>query len=76
MPDKLLGERICAYIETKGGATLTFDNIIEFLKSKNASVLQLPERIIFVESMPMTKVGKLDKNALRKDIEKKIKDEA
>ena len=75
MPDELLGERICAYIETEGGADLTFEDIIEFLKSRNASVLQLPERIVFVESMPMTKVGKLDKNALRKDIEKKIKDE-
>ncbi|MFC1838099.1 AMP-binding protein [Thermodesulfobacteriota bacterium] len=76
MPDKLLGERICAYIETEGGAALTFEDIIEFLKSKNASVLQLPERIVFTESMPMTKVGKLDKTALRKDIEKKILDEA
>jgi 2,3-dihydroxybenzoate-AMP ligase/mycobactin salicyl-AMP ligase len=76
MPDKLLGERICAYIETEGDAPLTFEDIIEFLKSKNASVLQLPERIIFVENMPMTKVGKLDKTALRKDIEKKINDEA
>jgi len=76
MPDKLLGERTCAYIEADGGATLTFEDIIEFLKSQNASVLQLPERIVFIESMPMTKVGKLDKTALRKDIEKKIIDEA
>jgi 2,3-dihydroxybenzoate-AMP ligase/mycobactin salicyl-AMP ligase len=76
MPDKLLGERICAYIETENGASLKFEDIINFLKSRNASVLQLPERIVFVESMPMTKVGKLDKKALRKDIEKKIMDEA
>jgi 2,3-dihydroxybenzoate-AMP ligase/mycobactin salicyl-AMP ligase len=76
MPDKLLGERICAYIETEGNATLSFEDIIEFLKSRDASVLQLPERIVFVKNMPMTKVGKLDKNALRKDIEKKINDES
>ncbi len=76
MPDELLGERICAYIEPEGGETLTFEEIIEFLKSKNASVLQLPERIVFVKNMPMTKVGKLDKTALRKDIVKKLKDES
>lgn len=76
MPDRLLGERICAYIETENGATLTFEDIIEFLKSRNASVLQLPERIVFIENMPMTKVGKLDKKALRKDIDKKIMDES
>lgn len=76
MPDKLMGERVCAYIETEKGAELTFEDIIEFLKSKNASVLQLPERIVFIEKMPVTGVGKLDKKALREDIEKRLRDEA
>jgi non-ribosomal peptide synthetase component E (peptide arylation enzyme) len=75
MPDKLMGERVCAYIEPENGRVLKFEDIIEFLKSQNASVLQFPERIVFIEKMPMTGVGKLDKNALRKDIEKKITDE-
>ncbi|MGD9158521.1 MAG: AMP-binding protein [Desulfobacteraceae bacterium] len=75
MPDKLMGERVCAYIEPEKGAVLTFEGIIEFLKSQNVSVLQLPERIEFIEKMPVTGVGKLDKKALRKDIEKKIMDE-
>ena len=76
MPDRLMGERVCAYIEMERGAALTFEDIVEFLKSQNASVLQFPERIVFVEKMPMTGVGKLDKKALREDIEKKLKDEA
>jgi non-ribosomal peptide synthetase component E (peptide arylation enzyme) len=75
MPDRLMGERVCAYIEPEQGASLTFEGIIEFLKSRNASVLQLPERIIFIDKMPVTGVGKLDKKALRNDIEKKIMDE-
>jgi non-ribosomal peptide synthetase component E (peptide arylation enzyme) len=75
MPDKLMGERVCAYIETENGRALTFEDVIEFLKSRNASVLQLPERIVFIEKMPVTGVGKLDKKALCKDIEKKIMDE-
>ena len=75
MPDKLMGERVCAYIETEKDSALSFEAIIEFLKSQKASVLQLPERIVFIEKMPMTGVGKLDKTALRKDIEKKIIDE-
>ncbi len=75
MPDKLMGERVCAYIEPEKNKVLTFEHIIEFLKSRNASVLQFPERIVFVDKMPMTGVGKLDKKALRKDIEKKIMNE-
>ncbi|NLD36885.1 MAG: AMP-binding protein [Desulfatiglans sp.] len=75
MPDKLMGERVCAYIEAQKDAALTFEGVIEFLKSKNASVLQFPERIVFIENMPMTNAGKLDKKALRTDIEKRLLDE-
>jgi 2,3-dihydroxybenzoate-AMP ligase/mycobactin salicyl-AMP ligase len=75
MPDPLMGERACAYIQTRPGATLIFDDVISFLKRQNAAVLQLPERIEFVDSMPFTKAEKLDKQALRKDIEEKLMEE-
>ncbi len=72
MPDPVLGERACAYIELRKGAALTFIDIVNFLKSQQASVLLLPERIEFLDAMPYTAAQKLDKKALRKDIEAKI----
>ena len=72
MPDAILGERICAYVTLKPGVKLTFEEIIAFLKGKGAFVLQLPERIEFVEKLPTTKVGKVDKKALREDIKKRL----
>jgi 2,3-dihydroxybenzoate-AMP ligase/mycobactin salicyl-AMP ligase len=72
MPDPVMGERVCAYIQTKTAASLTFEDVIAFLKEQNAAVLQFPERIEFVASMPFTKAEKLDKQALRKNIEKKL----
>lgn len=75
MPDPLMGERACAYIQTRPETTLSFEDVIAFLKRQNAAVLQLPERIEFVESMPFTKADKLDKQALREDIEKKLMEE-
>jgi len=72
MPDKELGERICAYVQTKAGIKLSFDEIISFLKGKGASVLQLPERIECIDEMPLTKVGKADKKALREDIKRRL----
>lgn len=72
MPDPKLGERACAYIETTSQSKLTFDDIIAFLKSKQASVLQLPERIEFIDIMPHTPAQKVDKTYLKKDIEKKL----
>ena len=73
MPDPVMGEKVCAYIQTRAGAELTFDDIISFLKGEKASVLQLPERIEFIDAMPYTGAQKLDKRSLREDIEKKLK---
>jgi len=72
MPDPSMGERVCAYIQPKAGAQLSFDEIISFLKGQKASVLQLPERIEFIDAMPYTGAQKLDKRSLREDIEKKL----
>jgi non-ribosomal peptide synthetase component E (peptide arylation enzyme) len=72
MPDPLMGERVCAYVQPKAGAKLSFEEIISFLKGEKASVLQLPERIEFIETMPHTGAEKVDKRSLRQDIEKKL----
>jgi len=72
MPDPLMGERVCAYVQPKAGASLTFEGIISFLKSQKASVLQLPERIEFIDAMPYTGAQKTDKRFLREDIAKKL----
>ena len=75
MPDPELGERVCAYVQRAPGAELDFEKIISFLKDQGASVLQLPERIEFIDELPYTKAEKIDKQALVKDIKVKIKDE-
>jgi 2,3-dihydroxybenzoate-AMP ligase/mycobactin salicyl-AMP ligase len=76
MPDPEMGERVCAYIQPRPGARLHFKDILSFLKERKASVLHFPERIEFVDAMPFTKAEKIDKMALVKDIEKKIRSEA
>jgi len=72
MPDQVLGERICAYVVLKEGSSPSFEDIIAFLKGRGASVQQLPERMEFVRELPVTKVGKVDKKALREDIAQRI----
>lgn len=68
MPDPLMGEKVCAYIQPKSGFRLTFDDIIFYLKKQKASVLQLPERIEFIDAMPYTGTQKTDKRKLQEDI--------
>jgi 2,3-dihydroxybenzoate-AMP ligase len=72
MPDPQMGEKACAYIQPAPGSNLTFEKVIAFLKGRGSSVLHLPERIEFVEAMPLTKTGKVDKQYLTEDIKRKI----
>jgi 2,3-dihydroxybenzoate-AMP ligase/mycobactin salicyl-AMP ligase len=72
MPDRELGERVCAYVVLAEGVDLTADQIRVFMEEKGASKLLIPERFEFVASLPMTEAGKHDKKALREDIKKKI----
>jgi non-ribosomal peptide synthetase component E (peptide arylation enzyme) len=76
MPDPLMGERVCAYIEPVAGARLTFEGVIAFLREQKAAVLELPERIEFIDAMPYTGAQKLNKQVLREDILSKLEAEA
>lgn len=75
MPDFRLGERICAYVVLKPNSNLSFEKLIDFLKSQGAGVTLLPERLEIIDELPKTPVGKIDKKALRKHIEEKLRKE-
>jgi non-ribosomal peptide synthetase component E (peptide arylation enzyme) len=68
----LMGERVCAYVQSKSGSELTFVAIVAFLREEKASVLELPERIEFIAEMPYTPAQKTDKKALQADITAKL----
>jgi 2,3-dihydroxybenzoate-AMP ligase len=72
MPDPVMGERVCAYVQPKAGCVLTFETVITFLREEKASVLELPERIEFIAEMPYTPAQKTDKKALQADIAAKL----
>lgn len=76
MPDPVMGERACAYIQPRQGMELSLEEVNAFLKGKGASVLQYPERVELVDSMPVTGAkGLIDKKVLKKDIMEKRKEE-
>jgi non-ribosomal peptide synthetase component E (peptide arylation enzyme) len=72
MPDKELGEKVCAYVRPVPGSNATEAAIKKFMEDKGASKLLIPEHFVFVDALPMTQAGKLDKKALRKDIEQRL----
>ncbi len=61
MPDPELGERVCLFVVARGPVTL------EEIRTSMQGVarFKLPERLEIVDELPSTKVGKIDKKALR-----------
>jgi len=72
MPDPVLGERVCAFVKPRQGMIIAFEEIIAYLKEKKVTILYLPERIEFVEEMPLTNAGKIDKKLLREKIKETL----
>jgi 2,3-dihydroxybenzoate-AMP ligase len=76
MPDRVLGEKGCAFVLAKAGRTLTLPDLQAFLKDeRNITVFKLPERLEIVDAFPMTNVGKIDKKELRRIIAEKTEAE-
>jgi fatty-acyl-CoA synthase len=62
--DEKWGERPCAYVVCRPGASLGADDLRSFLLGRVAK-WWLPERIEFIAEVPKTSVGKFDKKVLR-----------
>ncbi len=68
MPDPELGERVCIYAVLMPGAALTLDAVRAAMTAADVARFKWPERLVVVPELPATKVGKIDKKALRADI--------
>jgi acyl-CoA synthetase (AMP-forming)/AMP-acid ligase II len=62
--DAVLGETVAAYVVPRKGHELSQNDLIAFAQPCIAAY-KLPEQIIFVDSLPKTATGKLDRRALR-----------
>ena len=68
MPDKDLGEEVCAYVQPVPGARPDPEDITAFMQEQGASKLLVPKRFEYIDVLPMTQAGKIDKKVLREDI--------
>jgi non-ribosomal peptide synthetase component E (peptide arylation enzyme) len=73
MPDPVLGERVCAYVVSRGDERPALEEIVDFLQAKKIAPYKLPERLEVVESLPMISDTKVDKRLLSEDIAAKLR---
>jgi cyclohexanecarboxylate-CoA ligase len=65
MPDERLGERACAFVTAKPGASLSLKDVVEYLAQLHVAKSYLPEHLEVVPEMPRTASGKIQKFRLR-----------
>ena len=76
MPDQIMGEKACAFvIPAAGSEPITFEEMVEYLKSKKLAMYKLPERLEIVDAFPLAGGSKINKVELRRMITEKLKDE-
>lgn len=73
MPDPFLGEKACAFVIPRRGAPCPdVAELGRFLTEIGLARFKHPERIEIVTAFPVTRVGKVDKAALREAISAKL----
>ncbi len=69
MPDPVYGEKGCAFLILRPGhVSPTIPELIDFLGAQGLAKFKCPERIEVVDEFPVTRVGKVDKPAMRRTI--------
>lgn len=77
MPDPVYGERGCIFLIPRPGMELPdVKTLAEFLSSQGLAKYKCPERIERVEAFPVTRVGKVDKLAMRSIVTDKLRHES
>jgi acyl-CoA synthetase len=63
--DETLGERICACVALRDGHAFSMEDMTTFLLGKGLSRTKVPERLLEVDRIPMSDVGKPLKSKIR-----------
>jgi len=73
MPDPVLGERMCAYVITRAGQSLTLQQLAVYLLEQEIAKHKLPERMEIVDEFPLSPFGKVSKRDLTERITQLLK---
>ncbi|BFO16210.1 hypothetical protein SHKM778_25980 [Streptomyces sp. KM77-8] len=65
MPDDFLGERTCAcLVRAEGAEEMLLPDLKRAMQARGLADYKLPDRLVYLEDLPLTGLGKTDKKAL------------
>lgn len=65
VPDERLGERACAVVALAPGSDMNLPELCAYLTERGLTKHYLPERLVVLDTLPMTQSGKIQKFKLR-----------
>ena len=65
VPDAASGERVCACVVLRAGASLRLDDVRGFMRDRGVMAQKIPEQLEVVDALPRNAVGKVRKDVLR-----------
>lgn len=71
-PDAYAGELPLAYVELKPGATAGRDELLAYVREHTPERAAVPVDLVFIDTMPLTGVGKVFKPQLRWDAAQRV----
>ena len=76
MPDRVMGEKACAYVVLQPGMDFSFDVMVDFMRAQKIGAFKLPERLEIIPELPLIPaVQKVDVISLEEDIARKLEAE-
>jgi acyl-CoA synthetase len=72
MPDPVFGERVCAYVELRPGATLDLGELRAHLEGRGVGKELWPEHLVVLDVLPRASGGKVAKGDLREDLARRV----
>ncbi|WP_194818058.1 class I adenylate-forming enzyme family protein [Nocardia sp. XZ_19_385] len=67
-PDPVLGEKCCAIVVPKPGASITLGEVTDHLRARDIASFKLPERLELASALPRNPVGKILRRQLRDEL--------
>ena len=71
MPDERMGERICAFVVTEPGVTVTLEDMTRYMIEKHVQKRYWPERVEMTDKIPRTASGKVKKYLLLEELKRR-----
>ncbi len=69
MPDDVMGQRACAYLVARGDAVrLDVAALVDYFVGLGIAKFKIPERVEYLDEMPLTPSGKIAKGSLKRAI--------